>query len=35
LVVEKNFQPTLPSAIPGTFEITDLLRFAGVVHPLN
>lgn len=35
LVVEKNFRPTLPSATRGDFEITDLLRFAGVVHPLN
>lgn len=35
LVVEKNFKPTLPSATPGDFEITDLLNFAGVVHPLN
>lgn len=35
LVVEKNFQPTLPSATPGNFEITDLLKFAGVVHPLD
>lgn len=35
LVVDKNFKPTLPSAVPGVFEITDLLNFAGVVHPLN
>ncbi len=35
LAVEKNFKPTLPSATPGDFEITDLLNFAGVVHPLN
>jgi hypothetical protein len=35
LVVDRNFQPTLPSATPGKFEITDLLNFAGVVHPLN
>ncbi len=32
---DKNFKPTLPSATPGEFEITDLLNFAGVVHPLN
>jgi hypothetical protein len=25
----------LPSAQAGDFKITDLLRFAGVVHPLN
>jgi hypothetical protein len=35
LVAEKNFRPTLPSATRGDFEITDLLRFSGVVHPLN
>src|SRR5690242_20332729 len=35
LVAEKNFAPTLPSAQAGDFKITDLLNFAGVVHPLN
>ncbi len=35
LVVDKNWNPTLPSAKSGDFEITDLLRFAGVVHPLQ
>ena len=35
LVAEKNFAPTLPSAEAGDFKITDLLNFAGVVHPLN
>ena len=35
LVVERNFKPTLPSATSGDFEITDLLNFAGVVHPLD
>ena len=35
LVVDKNWKPTLPSAKSGDFEITDLLRFAGVVHPLQ
>jgi hypothetical protein len=35
LVVDKNWKPTLPSAKAGDFEITDLLNFAGVVHPLN
>lgn len=34
-VVEKNCKPTLPSANPGDFEITDLLNVAGVVPPLN
>lgn len=27
---EPTWQPTLPGATPGTFTITDLLRFAGV-----
>lgn len=35
LVVDKNWKPTLPSAKSGDFEITDLLKFADVVHPLN
>ncbi|MGZ9204685.1 MAG: peroxidase family protein [Nitrospira sp.] len=35
LTINKNWKPTLPSATPGDFEITDLLRFAGVVHPLQ
>jgi len=35
LTVNKNWKPTLPSAKSGDFEITDLLRFAGVVHPLS
>jgi hypothetical protein len=35
LSVNKGWKPTLPSATPGDFEITDLLRFAGVVHPLE
>lgn len=34
LSVNKNWTPTLPSATPGDFAITDLLTFAGVVHPL-
>jgi hypothetical protein len=34
-VIDKNCKPTLPSATPEDFEITDLLTFAGVVHPLN
>ena len=35
LTVNKNWKPTLPSAKSGDFEITDLLNFAGVVHPLQ
>ncbi len=35
LSVSRNWKPTLPSAERGNFEITDLLRFAGVVPPLN
>jgi hypothetical protein len=34
LSVNRNWTPTLPSATPGNFAITDLLTFAGVVHPL-
>lgn len=29
------WKPTLPSATPGDFRITDLLKFAGVAPPLN
>jgi len=35
LASERNWKPTLPSAKPGEFLITDLLTFAGVVPPLN
>ena len=33
---DPSWSPTLPSAGgPGQFQMTDLLRFAGVVHPLT
>jgi hypothetical protein len=35
LSVNRNCKPTLPSSKRGDFEIMDLLKFAGVVHPLN
>jgi hypothetical protein len=35
LSTNRNWKPTLPSAKSGDFEITDLLRFAEVVHPLE
>ncbi|HET6675734.1 MAG TPA: heme peroxidase family protein [Nitrospiraceae bacterium] len=35
LSVDRDWTPTLPSAQPGRFRVTDLLTFAGVVHPLN
>lgn len=35
LSANRNWRPTLPSAKRGDFEITDLLKFAGVVHPLE
>lgn len=35
LSVNRNWKPTLPSAKRGDFEITDLLKFAGVVPPLQ
>lgn len=31
---DSSWKPTLPSAAAGKFFITDLLKFAGVVHPL-
>ena len=31
---DPDWTPTLPSASPDTFQITDLLRFAGVVASL-
>jgi hypothetical protein len=34
LAVQPGWTPTLPSATPGDFRITDLLTFAGVVPPL-
>lgn len=35
LASERHWRPTLPSATPGEFRMTDLLNFAGVVPPLN
>lgn len=35
LTAERNWKPVLPSATAGEFRITDLLKFAGVVPPLN
>lgn len=35
LAARPSWTPTLPSATPGDFRITDLLKFAGVVPPLN
>jgi hypothetical protein len=35
LSANRNWKPTLPSAKSGDFEITDLLKFAGVVPPLE
>lgn len=34
LTADPDWVPTLPSAAPGTFHMTDLLRFADVVPPL-
>jgi hypothetical protein len=34
LAAQPGWTPTLPSATPGDFRITDLLTFAGVVPPL-
>jgi hypothetical protein len=35
LTAQGNWKPVLPSAVPGEFRMSDLLRFAGVVFPLN
>lgn len=35
IAAKPDWKPTLPSATPGDFRITDLLKFAGVVPPLN
>ena len=35
LATKPNWKPVLPSATPGEFRIVDLLKFAGVVPPLN
>ena len=35
LAVDRHWKPVLPSKQAGQFHITDLLTFAGVVHPLN
>lgn len=35
LSANRRWRPELPSATPGQFRMTDLLRFAGVVPPLN
>ena len=35
VAAKPDWTPTLPSATPGSFRITDLLKFAGVVPPLN
>lgn len=35
LSAERDWKPVLPSATAGEFRVTDLLKFAGVVPPLN
>ncbi len=35
LSADPDWTPTLPSAAAESFRMTDLLRFAGVVHPLE
>ncbi|BCA53615.1 Myeloperoxidase, thyroid peroxidase, cyclooxygenase catalytic domain [Nitrospira sp. KM1] len=35
LASQPRWKPVLPSATPGDFRITDLLKLAGVVPPLN
>jgi hypothetical protein len=31
----KNWKPTLPAAMPGTFRMTDLLRLVDDVNPIG
>lgn len=35
LANKPHWKPELPSAVPGEFRMVDLLKFAGVVPPLN
>jgi hypothetical protein len=35
LTAQPNWKPVLPSTAAGDFRMTDLLKFAGVVSPLN
>jgi hypothetical protein len=35
LTAEQNWKPILPSAVAGDFRMSDLLKLAGVVPPLN
>ncbi|MGQ0810767.1 MAG: hypothetical protein ACT4OO_06020 [Nitrospiraceae bacterium] len=35
LTAERNWKPVLPSTTSGKYHIIDLLKFAGVVPPLN
>ena len=35
LTAERNWKPVLPSTVAGEFRMSDLLRFAGVVSPVN
>lgn len=32
---EKNWKPTLPAKVPGTFTMTDLLRLVGEINPIE
>ena len=31
----KNWKPTLPAKMPGTFTMTDLLQFVGDISPID
>jgi hypothetical protein len=35
LAQDRNWQPTLPAANPGTFTMTDLLTFVDDINPIN
>ncbi|HEU4781563.1 MAG TPA: hypothetical protein VFS58_16895 [Steroidobacteraceae bacterium] len=32
---QKNWKPTLPAKVPGTFNMTDLLQFVGDISPID
>ena len=35
LTAERNWKPVVPSTVAGDFRMSDLLKLAGVVPPLN
>jgi hypothetical protein len=35
LVRDRNWKPTLPAEVPGTFTMVDLLKFVGDINPIG